>query len=172
MRTLAVIVLAAIFSTPQSVVEKFCAAYVKQKEYGLLEGRDRRIIAPMLTKRLLRQLDDLTACQQDWVKQQPQNTTDKPPFVDCCLFTSMPDGMPTTYNIGLAQKLGEGRYRVAIGWEREEKRHETLQWTDALIVQEQPNGEYRIDDVVWHLDENPFNLSTGFKNCREGHWVE
>jgi len=71
-------------ATPDALVERFCSAYLKQKEYGLLEGADRRGLAPFLSARLLRQLDDARACQADWYRQQPKDTTDKPPFVDCC----------------------------------------------------------------------------------------
>ena len=152
-------------STPHALVQKFCAAYVKQHEYGLLEGKDRRTIAPFLTARLLRRLDDAHACQRDWFRHQPKDTTDKPPFVDCCLFSSVPDGMPTSFAVGAAEGMADGRTKVVINFARE-----GIHWRDAAIVRKE-NGRYAIDDFVYDLDRDAALLSTSFKECRAGRWV-
>jgi hypothetical protein len=159
--------------TPESSVERFCAVYVKQKEYGLLEGANRRAMASLLSKRLLRQLDDAQACQKDWFRQQPKGSTDKPPFVDCCLFSSVPDGMPTSYRVGRSQALPEGRYEVVIDYVRKTKTDD-IRWRDAVIVHTE-DGRFVIDDVIYDIDaappRKPLLLSNEFTECRDGRWV-
>lgn len=159
----------------RAVVEEFCSRYIKQSEYGLLEGKDRRALAPLLSKRLLRQVDELASCQKDWYRQQPAGSTDKPPFVDCCLFSSTPDGMPTSYTVGEAKRLADGRYEVPIDYVRKTEADD-IRWRDALIVVKERGGKYRIDDVVYDAaaepPRTPFLLSQGVRECRGGQWVE
>ena len=58
-------------AAPRALVEQFAAAYLKQNAmYGLLEGKDRRAMAPFLSARLLHILDDASACQCDRERQQ------------------------------------------------------------------------------------------------------
>ena len=99
MLTSLVLAAAVAFSSPEAVVEQFCARYVKLNDaYGLLETKEsQETLAPMLSKRLLHKVEELRACQTDWGRQQPKDSTDKPPYVDCCIFSSIPDRMPTSY---------------------------------------------------------------------------
>jgi len=155
-------------ATPQNLANRFCTAYLKQHEYGLLEGRDRRVMAPFLSARLLRQLDDARACQRDWYRQQPKGSTDKPPFVDCCLFSSTPDGMPTSYSIGETERLADGRYKIVVNYRRKTKTDD-IRWRDALIVKKE-RGRYVVDDVIYDL-ERPSYLSKSFGECRGRHYA-
>jgi len=158
----------------RAVVEEFCSRYVKQGEYGLLEGKNRRALAPLLSRWLLRQVDEFRSCQRDWVRQQPAGSTDKPPFVDCCLFSSVPGRMPTSTRSVRRKRWADGRYRVVIDSFRKTQ-VDDIRWRDAVIVTKE-NGRYRIDDVVYDFDakppREPFLLSQGVRECRGGRWVE
>src|SRR5436190_9823548 len=125
---------AAAAASPQAFVQKFAATYMKQhRMYGLLEGKDRRAMAPFLTSRLLHQLDDASACQRDWRRQQPKGSTDKPPYVDCCLFFGIADGNPTSIRVGAAEALADGRTKVVVNCEQKAGRDD-IHWRDAVIV--------------------------------------
>lgn len=164
----------AVAASPEALVNRFCAVYMTQKEYGLLEGKDRKAMAPFLSTRLLKELDDAVECQKDWFRQQPKDTTDKPPFVDCCLFSSTPDGMPTSYELGPVEPLPDGRAKVVIAYHRKTK-VDDIRWRDAVIVAKE-DGRHVIDDVVYDVDaqppQEPFYLSTGFEGCQGTRWVE
>ena len=158
---------------PRSVVAKFCETYLKQtQETGLLEGDDRRRLAPLLSRRLLRLLDDAAACQQDWSRQQPKGSTDKPPFVDCCLFSSSVDWFPNPFRIGPAKKLPDGRYEITVMY-RYKTKVQDHRWRDAFMVKKE-RGRYVIDDFVGDINaaapEKPFLLSHEFRDCRDGRW--
>jgi hypothetical protein len=151
------------------MVTKFCAAYLKQHEYGLLERKDRAELAPFLSVRLLRQLDDARACQRDWTRQQPKGSTDKPPFVDCCLFAGMPDGMPTSFAIGESEALPDGRTHVVVHYERKAGKDD-IRWRDAAIVAKE-HGRFVIDDWIYDLDRDASLLSKSFGECEGRRWV-
>jgi hypothetical protein len=156
------------------LVERFCAVYLTQSEYGLLEGANRRVMVPFLSKRLLRQLDAAYACQQDWYRKLPKGSTDKPPFVDCCLFSGMPDGMPTSYKLGAHEALSDGRIKVVISFARKTTMDE-IRWRDAAIVTRE-GGRYVIDDFLYDIDAEPpgrpILLSHEFdSDCKNGLWV-
>jgi len=161
---------AATAASPQAFVAKFAASYMKQhRMYGLLEGKDRRAMAPFLTARLLHQLDDASACQQDWQRQQPKGSNDKPPYVDCCLFFGIPDGNPTSIKVGAVEAMPDGRTKVVVNCEQKAGRDD-IHWRNAVIVTME-NGHYAVDDFVYDLDRDASLLSESFTECRGKRWV-
>jgi hypothetical protein len=163
-------VAAAIAVNPQAFVERFSATYMKQhRAYGLLEGKDRRVMAPFLTARLLRQLDDASACQRDWARQQPKGSTDKPPYVDCCLFFGIADGNPTSIKTGAVEAMPDGRTKVVVDCELK-LGADDIRWRDAVIVTME-NGRWAVDDFVYDLDRDAALLSKSFTECRGKRWI-
>jgi len=156
-------------ATPRALVQQFAAAYLKQNSmYGLLEGKDRRAMAPFLSARLLRVLDDASACQRDWERQQPKGSTDKPPYVDCCLFFGIPDGNPTSIEVAAVEAMPGGRTKVIVNC-RQKLGRDDIRWRDAVIVTKE-NGRYAVDDFVYDLDRDGALLSQSFKECRGKKW--
>jgi hypothetical protein len=135
-------------STPQTLASRFYTVYIKQHSSGLfLHGSAKRTLDPLLSKRLRRLLDDAAACQADWVRQQPKESTDKPPFVDCCLFAGSPDGMPTSFELGPTKVLPAGEYQIIVAFVRKETA-DVIKWRDAVIVIEE-DDHFAVDDVVY-----------------------
>jgi hypothetical protein len=160
-------------STPQDFVTRFYSAYIREHSSGLfLQGSAKRALVPLLTKRLRQQLDDAAACQTDWVRQQPKGSTDKPPFVDCCLFSSSADGMPTSFALGLTEVLPDGRYQITVDFIRKETT-DVIRWRDAVIVKKE-GDHLAIDDLVYDVDRGSGDegrLSKSFQDCRGGRWI-
>lgn len=167
-------------ATPENAARDFFNVYLKQdKSVGHLEGVG--ALAPFLSKRLLRVLADASACQADWSHQQPKGSTDKPPFVDCCLFASSPDGIPTAFRLGPTEPMPDHRYKIFIDFTYTDPPGtysdvtiplETGHWRDAVIVAG-AGGRYWIDDFLFLRDslrEAPTILSESFKGCRGRHW--
>jgi hypothetical protein len=127
-------------------------------------------------------LEDAAACQGDWIRQQAKGSTDKPPFVDCCLFASSPEGIPTHFELGPTERLVAGRYKVFIDFTYADPPGtysdptiplETTHWRDAAIVV-QTDGKYLIDDFVFlrgSPEQPPDLLSDSFKGCRGRRWI-
>jgi hypothetical protein len=168
-------------STPEAVAQEFLATYLRQGDSGgHLAGA--RILYPHLSKRLVPVLEDASACQADWLRQQPKNSTNKPPFVDCCLFASSPEGVPTAFELGPVEVLEPGRYKVFIDFTYAEGPDtyadesiplESWDWRDALIVTEE-NGRHAVDDFMFLRDSPespPLLLSRSFSGCRGAYWI-
>jgi hypothetical protein len=156
--------------------------YVKQGEaVSNLDGL--RILAPFLSQRLLGVLRDASACQRDWHRQQPKGSTDKPPFVDCCLFASSPEGVPAAFELGPTEPLPDHRYKICIDFTYKDRPGtyadpkiplQTLRWRDAAIVALEA-GRYKIDDFLFLRDspQSPaLPLSKSFDGCRGRRWIE
>jgi hypothetical protein len=159
--------------TPQAAVSQFYAAYIKHHSSGFfLQGSAKRDLDPMLSKRLRQLLDAAAACQKDWIRQQPQGTTDKPPFVDCCLFSGVPDGMPTSFELGPTTMLPDGGYRIVVEFVRRETA-DVIRWRDAVLVV-RDGARFAIDDVVFDADSastDTDRLSDSFRDCRDRRWI-
>jgi hypothetical protein len=159
--------------TPSIAAGAFIRTYLKQPGYALLKGKNRRELAPYLSRAFLRNLDNASKCQEDWMRQQPRGSTDKPPFVDCCLFSSSNDWFPNSYSVGTAKLLKDGRYQVSIEY-RYTTSTEDHRWWVAVIVKKE-DGRYAIDDFVGDFDAEPplkaWTLSRDWEGCRSGRWV-
>jgi hypothetical protein len=168
-------------STPEAMAEAFLTTYLMQGDsVGHLEGA--RALHPYLSSRLLRVLDEASACQSDWQRQQPKDSTSKPPFVDCCIFASSPEGVPTAFELGSVEVLEPGQYKVFIDFTYTEGPAtyadrtiplESWQWRDALIVIDE-DGRYAIDDFLFLRDvprSPPLLLSKSFSGCRGSRWI-
>jgi hypothetical protein len=163
---------------PREAVDAMVKAYLKQgADVGHLEGA--RALAPFMTRRFGRVLDEAAACQTDWVKQQPKGSTDKPPFVDCCLFASSPEGLPAAFSVGAAEVLPDGRQRVSVEytWVNPPRvggpPPESSRWTDAFLVA-QEDGAWLVDDFVFMRDvpdAPPLVLSQSFEGCQGPRWT-
>jgi hypothetical protein len=160
-------------SAPQTLVTRFYTVYIKEHSSGLfLQGNARRALLPSLSKRLRQRLEDAVACQADWVRQQPKGSTDKPPFVDCCLFSGTADGMPTSFALGPTEVLPDGRHQIIVDFVRKETAG-VIKWRDAAIVM-QEGDRFAIDDVVYDVDpasRDRVRLSEMFQGCRGRRWI-
>ena len=155
-------------TSPEAVVREFCTRYMKAGDTSLFDAKEAKAFEPLLSKRLLKKIADLHECQNDWYRQQPKDTTDKPPYVDCCLFSGIPDGLPSAFTIVSTEKLPDGRVKVLAGFTwRDDQYADT--WRDAYIVT-QENGRWVIDDFIARNEGEP--LTAGYKDCVSGKYVE
>jgi hypothetical protein len=159
----------------------FLTAYVAQ-DRSLDNFESARALSRFTSPRLQQVLKDAESCQADWTRQQPKDSTDKPPFVDCCLFASSPEGIPTAFRLGAARALPDQRYEVDVEFTYAEKpgTYEdskiplaSWKWRDAVIVARLGN-RYLVDDFVFQRDAPhapAARLSDTFQECRAGRWV-
>ena len=167
------LLLAQTASPPHDLVTRFYSKYVKlDTSDSFFKGSAKRVLFPFLTTRLRRVLDDAGACQADWVRQQPKGSTDKPPFVDGLFFSTMPDGLPTSFTLGPIEALPHGRYKVTVDFVRKEIA-DLITWRDIVIVAKD-GDRFAIDDVVSDADsstDGERRLSESFDGCRGRRWI-
>lgn len=159
-------------NTPAAVTEKFFRVYLSQPGYALLEGENREQLAPYLSRSFLHNLDNATACENDWIRQQPKGSTDKPPFVDCCLFSASADWFPNSFTVGHPKMLKDGRYEVPVEY-RYKIPAEDHRWSVAVIVKRE-DGKYVVDDFIGDYANppvQPWTWSRDWEGCRAGEWI-
>jgi hypothetical protein len=179
----AVLMLAGVAPpTGEATVQEFLTAWLSGERLAFSHLKNARALAKFYTKHLQRVLDDADACQANWGEQQPPDSTDKPPFVDCCIFASSPEGMPNSFRIDHTVPLANGRTKVfveftfvdtPVGDRRSAREPESWRWLDAVIVA-RVGGRYLIDDFIYvsrYQGEPDLYLSESFEGCRGAKWV-
>jgi hypothetical protein len=141
--------------------------------YWDFEGKVRARMLPLISKRLLTTVDNVRDCGRDWASHQPANSTDKPPFVDCCVFSASADWPPTSFVVQKAESLSDGRYRFTVEYQYDSDR-EHDRWHVAMYVARE-NNRYVVDDFEGGLDdpesEHWFVLGEP-PQCSSGKWVD
>jgi hypothetical protein len=168
--------------TPQALVTRFYMLCIKHHVAGLpLEAAARKAVRPFLSEELRQTIDDGEACQADFIRQFPDpppvnpsvpQVIYKPPFVDCCVFTSTPDGPPTSFTLGPTKKLLDGRYHVLVNFVRKDM-FGVIKWPDAAIVKRE-GDRFVIDNVVFEADRRPAGYvppPMTFEGCKGPRWV-
>lgn len=153
---------------------RFCRAILGPSgfSYWEFEGEVRRRMKPLLSKRLLAHLDDLHACFRDWASHQPPDSTDKPPGVDCCVFSASADWSPTGFAVRKSDALPDGRRRVTIEY-RFDSAHEHARWNVAVYIVKE-GQRYVVDDFEGGLDDpasGRWFVSADDPQCKQGKWV-
>jgi hypothetical protein len=166
---------------PEETVNRFLELWLKSPTNDS-HLKEASALDRFFTKHLQRVLNDADACQADWGSQQPSDSTDKPPFVDCCVFASSPEGIPKAFTVGRATVMPDGRWRVVVRYTYTDPPGTyadptlplgTWSWDDAFIVA-RAGGEYLLDDFVYmgqHPGEEPLLLSERFGGCQGAKWV-
>lgn len=157
----------------EAAARGFCQAVVSGGfSYWEFEGKARQRMKPLLSKRLLARLDNLHACFRDWARHQPPNSTDKPPGVDCCVFSASADWSPTSFSLQKSITLPDGRRRVAIEY-RFDSEHEHARWHVAVsIVRDEQS--YVVDDFEGGLDDpeaDRWFVGAEDPQCKQGKWL-
>lgn len=151
---------------------RFCRAIVSAGgfSYDEFEGRTRRRMQPLLSKRLLASLDNVRECGRDWARHQPPNSTDKPPFIDCCVFSDSAEWLPTSFMLQDSTLQTDGRRRITVEY-RYDAPQEHPRWHVALYIVKE--GErYVVDDFEGGLDRSDHWFATlEGPECKEGKWA-
>ena len=130
--------LPAAAQDPAATVTRFYERYVALKVDGLPSPAQQRELAPFLSRRLLRLLDDARAHQQKQAKAHPD---EKPPWADGCLFASLFEG-PKTAEVERSERKAAEQWHVVVRFAHDEAR-----WQDTVVVTREA-GRTVIDDVL------------------------
>ena len=168
----------AVRSAPLSDVQaeaaarRFCETIVRYGGFSYDEfiGATRERMRPLVSKRLLKAVDDVRNCGRDWLRHQPADSTDKPPFVDCCVFSDSADWSPTSFKIVESKSLRDSRQRVIVEY-RYDSATERGRWRVALYVA-QEQRHFVVDDFEGGLDDpsQHWFASAGMPECKSGKW--
>jgi hypothetical protein len=159
---------------PEAMIRSFYREVVARRPHGIPEGRDMKILAPYLSKALLRRIDVVSACYRDWLRQNPDSNLKAPfgLFEDGLFSGANERASPTQFQIERTQPEKDGSFVVYLRLTLQEPPPEV--WRVAAVVQRE-NGHFVVDDVIYLKDENRLiesrlseDLSAG---CDGPRWV-
>jgi hypothetical protein len=184
---LLVLSLGAVQPQPQqadALVRQLSAQIVARRPLGIPDGEDKAAIWPLLSGRLVRQLETARACQVDYLRRH--GTDDgKPDFgwLESGLFSGDNErAIPAEIAVERVERLKSGAFRVVVRFTYRES-FETygrppdpanfFSWRGAMMVVPEA-GQLFIDDVVLFRDGSTrveSRLSEAFVGCAGPRWV-
>jgi hypothetical protein len=136
--------------SPSSVVERFYAAYLTDRQGGLPSGDHLERLRPFLSDNLNASVLAALQYQESYIASHPDKPSQtgppvvyKPPFVDGDYFSSNFEG-PKSFKVVRAVAVPGGSWKVDVHFWYDASLDG---WEDAVLVTEQ-RGRYVIDDVL------------------------
>jgi hypothetical protein len=146
--------------SPSSVVERFYATYLTDRQGGLPSGDHLERLRPFLSDNLNASILAALQYQESYIASHPDKpmptgppVSYKPPFVDGDYFSSLFEG-PTSFKVVRAVPAPSGSWKVYVHFWYDAS---LAGWEDEVVVAEQ-RARYVIDDVLF-TGAGPFNPS-------------
>ena len=184
---LVVLSLGAVQPQPQqadALVRQLAAQIVARRPLGISDGEDKAAIWPLLSGRLVRQLETARACKVDYFRLHATDDS-KPDFgwLESGLFSGDNEqANPAEIAVERVERLKGGAFRVVVRFTYRE-RFETYgrppdpanfsSWRSAMMVVPEA-GQLLVDDVVFFRDGSTrveSRLSKAFAGCAGPRWV-
>jgi hypothetical protein len=165
-------------------VRLFYRYITRYQPLGIPNGRAKKALWPLLSKRLAQQLDSLQACDEDYYRRYDEilrANTYKPatPWLEEGLFTGPNDAAtPRTFRILGSRVIGGNRVDVELGFTTKQTYSPKLGLRpsyehyagDVTAILE--NKRWVIDDYVAMYENDELRrLSAGYSQCKGGQWV-
>ncbi len=153
-------------------IRVFYADITKYRPLGIPSGPAKTKLWPLLSKRLVREIDGLAACDRDYYRRYGEilrAKTYKPatPWLEEGLFTGPNDAAtPPTFRVLSSRSVGENRVDVLIAFKED--------WgdTEGDVTAILENNRWVIDDYVSMYGNDELRcLSAGYSECKDGRWV-
>lgn len=160
---------------PQSAldaVRQFYNYITGYRQLGIPHGPARKALETLMSKRLVRELDSLSECNDDYFRRYGEILCAKTikaaiPWGDEGLFTGLNDSAtPSTFRILGSRSIGENRVDVLIAFKDD--------WGDSQgdVTAIRENSRWVIDDyIAMYENDELHRLSAGYPECKGGEWV-
>lgn len=165
-------------NTSQAAVDAVRVFYTQITKYrplGIPEGRARKALWPLLSKRLVQELDSLQACDDDYYRRYDdvlKANQYKPatPWLEEGLFTGPIEAAgPTKFSILGSSAIGENRVDVHLRFTGDPTSSNHFEGVVTALLE---NNRWVIDDfVAMYGNDELVHLSDGYPECRAGQWV-
>lgn len=158
-------------ASPEQVVADLYAALGAQRPSGAPTDAQRAVLAPLLSAELTGLLQRADAARAAARAAAP---TEKPPFTDGDLFSSLFEG-PTAYAVGKAVsgadapggRLGDLRVPVTLSHVTDAAAGKSVTWTDTVLLREE-NGRFVVADIAFGGDWDFANKGSMVTALRAG----
>jgi len=171
-------------NVPQSAIDAVRVFYTRITRYrplGLPYGNAKRALWPLLSKRLVEDLDSLQACGDDYYRRYGEilrrNTYKGAiPWQEDGLFTGPNDAAtPLRFSIVSSRAIGENRVDVQLRFPEPNNccgRPTSYYYTDGVVTVILENNRWVVDDfVAMYENDDLTRLSDGYAECKAGRWI-
>jgi hypothetical protein len=167
-----------------NAVRVFYTYITRYQQLGIPNGRARKTLWPLMSKRLTEELDGLGACDEDYYRRYGEilrANTYKPatPWLEDGLFTGPNDAAtPFTFRILGSRAIGDTRVDVELGFTTKQTYSPDLglppsyDHYEGVVTAILENNRWVIDDYVAMYENDELrHLSAGYPECKGGQWV-
>ena len=156
-------------------VRLFYTNITKYRPIGIPDGRAKKALWPLLSKRLAQELDSLQACDDDYYRLYGEilrANQYKPatPWLEDGLFSGPNEAAcPMKFWILDSRAVGDNRVDVHLRFKVYQVQDERYEGVVTVITE---NNRWVVDDFVWlGGNDQLLRLSGGYSECKGGQWV-
>lgn len=169
----------------QSALDAVRVFYIYITRYqplGIPYGRAKRALRPLLSKRLVQELDSLQVCDDDYYRRygdilRANQYKPSTPWLEEGLFSGQDEAAsPMKFSILSSKTIGDNRVDAHLRFTHKQTYccgyATSYDHYEGLVTVILENGRFVIDDFV-ALSENDalLRLSDGYPECKSGQWV-
>jgi hypothetical protein len=161
-------------------VRLFYTYITRYQQLGIPDGRAKKALWPLLSKRLAQELDNLEACDKDYYRRYGaflRAHTYKPdtPWLEDGLFTGPNDAAtPRKFSILGSRSVGDNRVDVHLQFPEPEyccRQRPPYYYTEGDVSVILENDRWVIDDYIsMYENDELLRLSAGYSECKGGQW--
>jgi hypothetical protein len=142
---------------------------------GIPQGRAKKALWPLLSKRLVQELDSLQACEDDYYRSygdilRANQYKPATPWLEDGLFSGPIEAAgPRKFSILSSKAIGDNRVDVHLRLTGDPASSDHFDGVATVILE---NDRWVIDDfVAMYANDELIRLSDGYPECKRGQWV-
>jgi hypothetical protein len=169
--------------SPLEVVRVFYTYVTTYRPLGIPIGRAKKALWPLMSKRLVRELDTLQSCDDDYYHRygdylRANRYKPATPWLEDGLFSGPNEAAsPSKFSILGSKTVGENRVEVHLRFTHKQThccgyptQYDHYEGVATVILED---GRFVIDDFVALDGATSLNrLSDGYPQCKGGQWVD
>jgi hypothetical protein len=165
-------------NTSQSALDAVRVFYTYITRYrpiGIPQGPAKKALWPLLSKRLVQELESLQACEDDYYRRygdvlEANHYKPATPWLEEGLFSGPNEAAgPRKFSILGSKAIGDNRTDVHLRFTGDPASSDHFESVATVILE---NNRWVIDDFVAMYENDELQrLSDGYRKCRDGHWV-
>ena len=159
-------------------VRVFYTYITRYKPIGIPQGRAKKTLWPLLSKRLVQKLDSLQACDDDYYRRyghvlEANHYKPATPWLEEGLFSGPVEAAsPMKFSILGSRAIGENRIDVHLRFTHNCCGHPDSYHPEGVVTAILENNRWVIDDfVAMYGNDELLRLSDGYPECKGGQWV-
>jgi hypothetical protein len=166
--------------SPEGVVRRFYNHIVRYHPLGIPEGKDKRTLWPLLSRKASRLLDTARECQEDYFRRHrglPNASELKAElgWLEAGLFSGLHEkARPSAVSIGHVSTISADLVRVDLQFTYRDTYQQSyvIDWNGAALVGRE-GDRYAIDEIIL-IDEKGNErhvLAEAFPECNGAQWI-